>query len=50
VPSHGLLIGGDSHPKGTQITQEIAVHVVGSEKPALLYEMVVLYHPAVKRG
>jgi len=26
------------------------VHVVGSEKPALLYEMVVLYHPAVKRG
>jgi len=50
VHSHGRLIGVDAHPKGTQITQEIAVHVVGSEKPALLYEMVVLYHPAVKRG
>jgi hypothetical protein len=44
------LIGVEPHPKGTQVTQEIAVHVVGSEKPALLYEMVVLYHPAVKRG
>jgi len=48
--SHGRLIGVDAHPKGTQITQEVAVHVVGSDKPALLYEMVVLYHPAVKRG
>ena len=50
VHSHGRLIGVDTHPKGTQITQEVAVHVVGSEKPALLYEMVVLYHPPVKRG
>lgn len=50
VHSHGRLIGVDTHPKGTQITQEVAVHVVGSDKPALLYEMVVLYHPPVKRG
>ena len=50
VHSHGRLIGVESHPKGTQMTQEIAVHVVGSDRPALLYEMVVLYHPAVKRG
>jgi hypothetical protein len=32
------------------VTQEINVHVVGSEKPALIYEMVVLYHPPMKRG
>ncbi len=50
VHSHGRLIGVESHPKGTQMTQEIVVHVVGSDRPALLYEMVVLYHPAVKRG
>ena len=50
IHSHGRLIGVEAHPKGTQVTNEVAVHVVGSEKPALLYEMVVLYHPAVKRG
>jgi hypothetical protein len=30
------------------ITQEIQVAVVGSERPALIYEMVVLYHPPMK--
>ena len=50
VQSHSRLIGVEQHPKGTQVTQEVAVHVVGSERPALLYEMVVLYHPAVKRS
>jgi acyl dehydratase len=50
VHAHARLIGVEAHPKGTQVTQEIAVHVVGSEKPALLYEMVVLYHPPMKRG
>jgi len=50
VHSHARLIGAEPHPKGTQVTQEIAVHVVGSEKPALLYDMVVLYHPPMKRG
>jgi hypothetical protein len=33
-----------------QVTQEIAVHVVGSDdRPALTYTMLVLYHPAVAR-
>jgi acyl dehydratase len=50
IQAHGRLIGAEAHPKGTQVTQEIAVHVAGSEKPALLYEMVVLYHPAIKQG
>ena len=50
IHSRGRLVGAEPHPKGTQVTQEINVHVVGSEKPALIYEMVVLYHPPMKRG
>lgn len=50
VHSHARLIGVESHPKGTQVTNDIQVHVVGSDKPALIYEMVVLYHPPMKRG
>jgi len=50
VQAHSRLVGAEAKPKGTQVTQEIQVHVVGEEKPALIYEMVVLYHPAMKRG
>ena len=50
VHSRGRLIGVDAHPKGTQVTQEINVHVVGNDRPALIYEMVVLYHPPMTRG
>ncbi len=49
IHSRGRLVGIEPHPKGTQVTQEINVHVVGNDRPALIYEMVVLYHPAVKR-
>jgi len=50
VHSRARLVGAEAHPKGTQMTTEINVHVVGSDKPALIYEMVVLYHPAMKRA
>ena len=30
---------------GTQITQEVAVHVVGNDRPALIYNMIVLFLP-----
>jgi acyl dehydratase len=50
IHSHSRLVGAEPHPKGTQVTTELQVHVVGSDRPALIYEMVVLYHPAVKRG
>ncbi|MGH7894200.1 MAG: MaoC family dehydratase [Candidatus Binatia bacterium] len=49
IHSHARLIGAEAHPKGTQVTQEINVHVVGNDRPALIYEMVVLYHPPMKR-
>jgi acyl dehydratase len=29
--------------KGTRVENEVAIHVVGSERPALLYSMIVLY-------
>ena len=49
VHSHSRLVGVEAKPKGTQVTQEIQVHVVGKDTPALIYEMVVLYHPPMKR-
>lgn len=45
IHSRGRLMGVEAHKRGTQVTQEIQVAVVGSERPALIYEMVVLYHP-----
>ncbi len=46
VHARSRLVDIQQKPKGTQVTQEIAVHVVGNDRPALLYRMLVLYHPA----
>ncbi len=46
--AHSRLVAVEAKPKGTQVTQEIAVHVVGGERPALVYNMMVLYHPKAK--
>jgi len=48
VHARSRLVDVQAKPKGTQITQEIAVHVVGQERPALLYTMLVLYHPPLR--
>ena len=37
------IIGAEAKPKGTLLTQEVAVHVTGNETPSLLYKMQVLY-------
>jgi acyl dehydratase len=50
IHAHSRLVGAESKPKGTQVTQEIQVNVVGKDQPALIYEMVVLYHPSMKRA
>ena len=47
IHSHGRLAAVEARPKGTLLTQEIAVHVVGQERPALIYRMLVLYHPPI---
>ena len=50
VHARARLAAVEAKPKGTQVTQEIAVHVVGQDdRPALTYTMLVLYHPAVKK-
>ncbi len=32
-------------PKGTRVMSETAIHVVGSERPALVYDSIILYQP-----
>ena len=48
VHARSRLVAVDPKPTGTQMTSEIAVHVVGSDRPALTYTMLVLYHPAMR--
>jgi len=43
--SRSRLVDVQATPKGTRTVTEIAVHVVGQERPALLYEMILLYQP-----
>src|SRR5215467_13236188 len=50
IHSRSRLVAVEGRPQGTQVKQEIQVQVVGQERPALIYEMLVLYHPAVKRA
>jgi acyl dehydratase len=33
----------EQHRRGTLLTQEVAIHRVGSEKPTLLYQLQLLY-------
>ena len=43
VHARARLAGAEPHPKGSMITIETAVHVVGRDKPALIYRAQVLY-------
>lgn len=47
VHARSRLVAVEAKPKGTQVTQEINVHVAGNDRPALIYVMLVLYHPPV---
>lgn len=49
IHAHTRLVAVEAKPAGTQVTSEIQVHAVGSERPALIYVMLVLYHPPVKK-
>ena len=48
VHARSRLVAVEPKPNGTQVTTEIHVHVVGSDRPALIYVMLVLYHPPMK--
>ena len=43
VHAHSKLINATAKGSGTLVKSEIAVHVVGAEKPSLVYQMLVLY-------
>jgi acyl dehydratase len=43
VHAHSRIVAVEPRPMGTQVTQETNVHVVGQDKPALLYEGIILY-------
>ena len=43
IYAHSRLVSVEAGAKGTRVETEIAVHVVGSERPALLYSMIILY-------
>jgi hypothetical protein len=45
VHARRRLKGVEATPKGTKVTSQVAIHVVGSEKPALLVDSIVLYQP-----
>jgi len=45
VHARGRLVRAEARPKGTLITTEADVRVVGADKPSLLYMMQVLYLP-----
>jgi acyl dehydratase len=38
----------EATPKGTKVTSQVAIHVVGSERPALLCDSIILYQPPRK--
>jgi acyl dehydratase len=48
VHARSRLVAVEAKPRGTQVTLEINVHVVGNDKPALIYVMLLLYHPPMK--
>jgi acyl dehydratase len=39
------LVGAEARKNGTLVTTELAIHVVGNDKPSLLYNMQILYMP-----
>lgn len=46
VHARSRLIAVEQKPKGVLITEEIEIAVVGAERPALSYLMLMLYQPA----
>ncbi|MFK7896382.1 MAG: MaoC family dehydratase [Myxococcota bacterium] len=43
IHSHSRLVSAEAGKKGTRLEQETAVHVVGNDRPALIYSMITLY-------
>jgi acyl dehydratase len=50
IHSHMRLATVEEKPKGTLVGYEIAVHALGSDKPALLFRALVLYQGKRAQG
>ena len=47
IHGRSRLVSAEAGKKGTRLEQETAIHIVGSERPALLYNMITLYQGKV---
>jgi len=47
IHARSRLVSAEAGAKGTRVETEIAVHVVGNDRPALLYSMIILYQGKV---
>ena len=43
IHSRNRLVSVEAGKKGTRLEQEVAIHVVANDRPALLYDMITLY-------
>ena len=43
--AHSRTIAAEAKPKRTVLTTETAIHVVGSDRPALIYKGLVMFNP-----
>lgn len=43
IHQHMRVAAVEGGPKGTQITLAGAIHIVGNDRPAVVYEMIMLY-------
>jgi acyl dehydratase len=47
VHSRSRLVSSEAGKKGTRVEQETAIHVVGNDRPALIYNMISLFQGKV---
>ena len=47
IHSRSRLVSVEAGKKGTRVEQETAIHVVGSDRPALVYNMITLFQGKV---
>ncbi len=45
VHSHSRVTAVEPHKSGTRVSLEVAMHVVGNDRPSLIYKAVMLYAP-----
>ncbi|MFP6654813.1 MAG: MaoC family dehydratase [Myxococcota bacterium] len=43
IHSHSRLVSAEAGKKGTRVEQETAIHVVGNDRPALIYNGITLF-------